>query len=170
MPYIEGANRKQINFFPYTLDDYVSEDNPVRVIDAYVDSLNLEELGFEVFSAQDAGQKPYRREDLLKLYIYCYLNRIRSSRAMEAEATRNTEVMWLIGRITPDHGTLSAFMKNNKKAIKQLFKEFTLMLKQTSNLPLFFIDFASGSVKQTCFFPCSLRSFLRVFNCSILAL
>ncbi|WP_081468444.1 transposase [Desulfosporosinus orientis] len=129
MPYIEGANRKQINFFPYTLDDYVSEDNPVRVIDAYVDSLNLEELGFEVFSAQDAGQKPYRREDLLKLYIYCYLNRIRSSRAMEAEATRNTEVMWLIGRITPDHGTLSAFMKNNKKAIKQLFKEFTLMLK-----------------------------------------
>lgn len=129
MSYIEGADRNQINLFPYTLEDYVSEDNPVRVIDAYVDSLNLEELGFEVFSDQNAGQKPYRREDLLKLYIYCYLNRIRSSRAMEAEAVRNTEVMWLIGRITPDHGTLSSFMKNNKQAIKQLFKEFTLMLK-----------------------------------------
>lgn len=100
MPYVEGADRKQINLFPNTLDDYVSEDNPVRVIDCYVDSLNLEELGFEVFSDQNAGQKPYRRENLLKLYIYCYMNRIRSSRAMEAEANRNTEVMWLI------HGTI----------------------------------------------------------------
>ncbi|MBZ4687578.1 MAG: hypothetical protein PWQ96_1554 [Clostridia bacterium] len=129
MPFIEGVDRNQINLFPYTLDDYVSEDNPVRVIDAYVDSLNLEEIGFKIFSGQNAGQKPYRRKDLLKLYIYCYMNRIRSSRRMEVEATRNIEVMWLVGKITPDHGTLSAFMKNNKEAIKQLFKEFTLMLK-----------------------------------------
>lgn len=129
MPFIEGEDRYQINLLPNTLNDYVNEDNPVRVIDAYVDSLKLEEIGFTIFSGQNAGQKPYRREDLLKLYIYCYMNRIRSSRRMEAEATRNIEIMWLIGRITPDHGTLSAFMKNNKEAIKQLFKEFTLMLK-----------------------------------------
>jgi transposase len=129
MAFIEGVNRNQVNLLPNTLDDYVSEDNPVRVIDAYVDSLDLEEMGFKVFCGQKAGQKPYRREDLLKLYLYCYMNRIRSSRRMEVEATRNIELMWLVGKITPDHGTLSGFMKNNKEAIKRLFKEFTLMLK-----------------------------------------
>lgn len=129
MAFIEGVDRNQINLLPNTLDDYVSEDNPVRVIDAYVDSLNLEKIGFKLFSGKKAGQRPYKRKDLLKLYIYCYMNRIRSSRKMELESTRNIELMWLIGKITPDHGTLSDFMKNNKKAIKQLFKEFTLMLK-----------------------------------------
>ncbi|WP_214481700.1 IS1182 family transposase, partial [Bacillus sp. SM2101] len=129
MAFIEGEGRNQINLFPNTLDDYVSEDNPVRVIDAYVDSLNLEDLGFTTFSGKNAGQKPYRRDILLKLYIYGYMNRIRSSRRLETEATRNVEVMWLIGKLKPDHGTLSGFMKDNKKAIKQLFKEFTLMLK-----------------------------------------
>lgn len=129
MAFIEGEDRYQINLLPNTLDDFVSEDNPVRVIDAYIDSLDLEELGFIVYSGNKAGQKPYMRKDLLKLYIYCYMNRIRSSRTMETEAKRNIELMWLIGKVTPDHGTLSAFMKNNKKAIKRLFKEFTLLLK-----------------------------------------
>jgi len=129
MPFILGEDRNQITLLPYTLDDYVSEDNPVRVIDAYVNSLNLEELGFVIYSGNRAGQKPYRRQDLLKLYIYCYMNKIRSSRMMETEVTRNIELMWLIGKIKPDHGTISSFMKINKKAIKQLFKEFTLMLK-----------------------------------------
>ncbi|MFY3790876.1 IS1182 family transposase [Ureibacillus sp. MALMAid1270] len=129
MSFILGEDRNQISLFPYTLDDYVSEDNPVRVIDAYVDSLNLEELGFVIYTGKSAGQRPYRRHDLLKLYIYCYMNKIRSSRMMETEATRNIELMWLIGKIKPDHGTISSFMKINKKAIKQLFKEFTLMLK-----------------------------------------
>lgn len=129
MPFILGEDREQINLLPYTLDDFVSEDNPVRVIDAYVDSLNLEDLGFVIYSGNSAGQKPYRRQDLLKLYIYCYMNKIRSSRMMETEAARNIELMWLIGKIKPDHGTLSSFMKINKNAIKQLFKEFTLMLK-----------------------------------------
>lgn len=129
MAFIEGEDRYQINLLPNTLDDFVGDYNPVRVIDAYVDSLDLEELGFILYSGKKAGQKPYKRKDLLKLYVYCYMNRIRSSRAMETESKRNIEVMWLIGKITPDHGTLSAFMKNNKKAIKQLFKEFTLLLK-----------------------------------------
>jgi transposase len=129
MPYILGEERYQVNLLPNTLDDFVSEDNPVRVIDAYVDRLNLEELGFVVYSGSKAGQKPYRRQDLLKLYLYGYMNKIRSSRMMETEATRNIEVMWLIGKLKPDHGTISAFMKENKSAIKQLFKEFSLMLK-----------------------------------------
>ncbi|WP_227940044.1 transposase [Alkalihalobacillus deserti] len=129
MPYIEGEDRHQIYLLPNTLDDFVDEENPVRVIDAYVDSLNLEELGFQVYSGIKAGQKPYRREDLLKLYLYCYMNGIRSSRKMEIETKRNIELMWLISKLQPDHGTLSAFMKNNKTAIKKLFKEFTLMLK-----------------------------------------
>ena len=129
MAFIEGEDRFQITLLPNTLDEFVSEDNPVRVIDAYVDSLNLEEMGFIVFSGRNAGQRPYKRKDLLKLYIYCYINRIRSSHAMEMETYRNIEIMWLIGKITPDHGTISAFMKNNKKSIKQLFKEFTLFIK-----------------------------------------
>jgi transposase len=129
MAFILGEDRNQINLLPNTLDDFVSEDNPVRVIDAYVDSINLEELGFVLYSGKSAGQKPYRRQDLLKLYVYCYMNKIRSSRMMETEATRNIELMWLIGKIQPDHGTISSFMKINKNAIMQLFKEFTLMLK-----------------------------------------
>jgi transposase len=106
--------RNHLNLLPNTLEDFVDEDNPVRVIDAYVDRLNMEELGFVVYSGFKAGQKPYRRQDLLKLYIYCYMNKIRSSRMMEIEATRNMELMWLIGKIKPDHGTISSFMKINK--------------------------------------------------------
>ncbi|WP_283653633.1 MULTISPECIES: transposase [unclassified Paenibacillus] len=82
-----------------------------------------------MYQSTKAGQKPYRREDLLKLYLYFYMNGIRSSRKMETETKRNIELMWLIGKLQPDHGTLSAFMKNNQIAIKKLFKEFTLMLK-----------------------------------------
>lgn len=129
MPFIEGEDRHQIYLLPNTLDDFVSEENPVRVIDAYVDSSNLEALGFQVYSGTKAGQKPYCRKDLLKLYLYCYMNGIRSSRKMETETSRNIELMWLIGKLQPDHGTLSSFLKNNQAAIKKLFKEFTLMLK-----------------------------------------
>ena len=129
MPFILGEDRFQINVLPNTLDDYVSENNPVRVIDAYVDTLDLENLGFKIFDGVSPGQKPYRREDILKIYIYCYINRIRSSRRMEAETKRNIELMWLVKKICPDHGTLSSFMKNNRAAIKKLFKEFILIIK-----------------------------------------
>ncbi|WP_277585796.1 transposase [Psychrobacillus antarcticus] len=122
MAFIEGEDRYQINLLPNTLDDFVSEDNPVRVIDAYIDNLDLEELGFVVYSGNKAGQKPYMRKDLLKLYIYCYMNRIRSSRTMETEAKRNMELMWLIRKVTPDHGTLSAFMKITKRQSNDYLK------------------------------------------------
>ncbi|OME97843.1 transposase, partial [Paenibacillus sp. FSL H7-0331] len=102
MPFIKGEDRNQIHLLPNTLDDFVEEESPVRVIDAYVDCLALEELGFQVFSGARAGQKPYRREDLLKLYLYCYMNGIRSSRKMETETKRNIELMWLISKLQPD--------------------------------------------------------------------
>jgi len=129
MPYVEGEDRHQIYLLPNTLDDIVEEESHVRVIDTYVDSLVLEELEFRVYSGTKAGQKPYHREDLLKLYLYCYMNGIRSPRKMENETKRNIELMWLIGKLQPDHGILSDFMKNNQSAIKKLFREFTLMLK-----------------------------------------
>ena len=85
MPYILGEDRNQLNLLPNILEDFVDEENPVRVIDAYVDSLNLEELGFVVFSGFKAGQKPYKRPVFLKLYLHCYMNKIRSSRLMETQ-------------------------------------------------------------------------------------
>ena len=129
MPFILGEDRFQIKLLPNILDDYVGQNNPVRVIDAYVDSLCLEDLGFKIFNGARPGQKPYKREDILKIYIYCYTNRIRSSRRMETETKRNIELMWLVKKISPDHGTLSSFMKNNKAAIKKLFKCFILFIK-----------------------------------------
>ena len=95
MPFILGEDRFQIKLLPNILYDYVDENNPVRVIDAYVDSLRLEELGFKVFAGTRAGQKPYMQEDILKIYIYCYTNRIRSSRRMETETKRNNFLLHL---------------------------------------------------------------------------
>jgi transposase len=118
-----------MTLLPNTLEEYVSKDNTVRIIDAYVNSIDLEDMGFAIFSGQKAGQRPYKRRDLLKLYIYCYMNRIRSSHRVEIEAARNIELIWLVGKIPPDHGTISSFMKNNRDSIKKLFKEFSLMLK-----------------------------------------
>jgi len=96
MPFIEGEDRQQIYLFQNMLDDFVEEENPVRVIDAYVGSLTLEKLGFQIHSSSKAGQKPYRREELLKLYLYCYMNGIRSSRKIESETKRNIELMWQV--------------------------------------------------------------------------
>ncbi|MBB6450233.1 transposase [Geomicrobium halophilum] len=117
MPYTEGEDRHQI--ISCQIRCFVEEENPVRVIDTYVESLSLEELGFHMYSSTKAGQKPYRRGDLLTLYLYCYMNGIRSSRKMETETKRNIELMWLIGKLQPDHGILSVFMKNNQKSIKK---------------------------------------------------
>lgn len=107
----------------------IDEDNSVRVIDAYVDSLDLIELGFKEYSGTNRGQAPYRRSDLLKLHIYGYLNKIRSSRSLEIECKRNLELMWLINAITPDHGTIAGFVKNNRKAFHVTLRNLTLILK-----------------------------------------
>ena len=111
MAYIVGADRNQSRMITASLDDLIDKDNSVRAIDAYVNSLNLLELGFTEYKGTNRGQSPYRRSDLLKLHIYGYLNKIRSSRALEIECKRNLELMWLINAITPDHGTIAGFVK-----------------------------------------------------------
>ncbi|MGI6500949.1 MAG: IS1182 family transposase [Anaerostipes sp.] len=129
MAYIVGIDRNQTRMITTSLDDLIDKDNSVRVIDAYVDSLNLSELGFFEYSGTNKGQAPYKRTDLLKLHIYGYLNKIRSSRALEIETKRNIELMWLINAITPDHGTIAGFVQKNKKAFHETLKNLTLILK-----------------------------------------
>ncbi len=129
MAYLVGVDRNQVSMVTISLDDLIDMDNPVRVIDAYVNSLNLKELGFNEYDGTNRGQTPYRRSDLLKLHIYGYLNKIRSSRALEIEAKRNLELMWLINSITPDHGTIAGFVQKNKTAFHKTFRNLTLILK-----------------------------------------
>lgn len=124
MGYKEKASRHQLTFLPDSIEEYVSGDNPVRVIDAFVDSLDLSGLGFTKSIPADTGCPPYDPADLLKLYIYGYFNRIRSSRKLMAECGRNVEVMWLMGKLTPDFRTISDFRKENAKRLKAVFREF----------------------------------------------
>ena len=122
MKYIIGQNRGQTSLFPVSLDAAIESDNEVRLIDAFVDSLKLEELGFDM-EYVDNGRPAYHPGDLLKLYIYGYLNRIRSSRQLEKECYRNIEVMWLLKNLKPDHNTISNFRRDNPKAIKRVFRK-----------------------------------------------
>lgn len=130
MSYVEGVSRNQRMLFPDAIDEYIDEDNPVRFIDAFVDSLDLKELGFTHAEVEPTGRPPYDPSDLLKLYIYGYLNRTRTSRRLEAETKRNVEVMWLLRKLTPDFKTIADFRKDNKKVIKKVFKEFVLLCKR----------------------------------------
>jgi transposase len=125
MPYIEGQDRNQIILFPESIDDYISEGSTVRVIDEYVEQLDMEPLGFRKAICAATGRPPYSPKDLLKLYLYGYLNRTRSSRRLEHEAIRNIEVIWLLKKLKPDFKTIADFRKDNKKALKSVFREFT---------------------------------------------
>jgi transposase len=122
MKYIQGQDRDQIQIFPVSLESSIDKTNEVRIIDAFVDSLNLEELGFKVDFTEE-GRPAYHPGDLLKLYIYGYLNRIRSSRQFEKECYRNIEVMWLLRYLKPDHNTISNFRRDNPKSIKKVFRK-----------------------------------------------
>ena len=122
--FVEGEDRTQSTLFPERLDDYIADDNPVRVIEVFVDALDLKGLGFERHQARAMGRPPYHPSTLLKLYIYGYLNRIQSSRRLERETQRNVEVMWLTQRLMPDHKTISDFRKDNGKAIVRVCREF----------------------------------------------
>mgnify|MGYP002640518320 CR=1 FL=1 len=121
MKYIIGINRKQASIFPVSLDESIDMDNEVRIIDLFVDSLDIEEIGFKVDYVEN-GRPGYHPKDLLKLYIYGYLNRSRSSRELEKETKRNIEVMWLLKGLSPDHNTISNFRRDNPKAIKRVFR------------------------------------------------
>ncbi|MBU7005608.1 transposase [Peptococcaceae bacterium DYL19] len=101
MRYVEGTDRNQLIFFPDRIDDYISEDNPIRVLDQFVAVLDIKELGFTKAVPANTGRLAYNPKDLLKLYLYGYINRIRSSRKLETEAGRNLELMWLLGKLKP---------------------------------------------------------------------
>jgi transposase len=130
MEHKEGCNRNQEILFPPKIDDYVGEENLVRFIEAFVSMLNLIELGFTHSEPKATGRPSYNPADLLKLYIYGYLNCIRSSRKLERECLRNIEVMWLLKKLAPDHKTIADFRKNNADAIKKVFKQFVFFCKE----------------------------------------
>ena len=125
MTYIQGQSRYQATLFPLALEELIAMDNPIRVIDAYVDSLNVMSLSFKQSVPATTGRPPYDPADLLKLYIYGYLNQIRSSRRLEREAARNVELIWLLNRLTPDFKTIANFRKDNAGAIVTTCRVFT---------------------------------------------
>ena len=122
--YIEGEDRAQITLLPECLDDYVGEDNPLRVVEVFVEQLDLRALGFEGAAPAATGRPSYHPSVLLKIYIYGYLNRIQSSRRLERETQRNVELMWLSGRLTPDFKTIADFRRDNGKAIRNVCRQF----------------------------------------------
>ncbi|MGD8789890.1 MAG: IS1182 family transposase [Burkholderiales bacterium] len=122
--FIEGLDRNQTTLFPARLEDWVGAENPVRVIDVFVDELDLFDLGFERVAARETGRPGYHPAVLLKLYIYGYLNRVHSSRRLEREAGRNVEVMWLVGRLAPDHKTIADFRRDYGAAIRKVCAAF----------------------------------------------
>src|ERR671931_1226100 len=128
--FVEGTDRGQSTLFPESLEDWIGEDNPVRVIDVFVDALDLAELGFDGVLPAVTGRPSYRPSVLLKLYIYGYLNRVQSSRRLEREAVRNVEVMWLTGRLVPDHKTIADFRKDNGPAIRKVCAQFVALCRE----------------------------------------
>ena len=127
MPFISGFDRNQS--FLFSLDNLIDMNNPVRIIDSFVDMLDLNSLGFTTFSPSNPGQQPYKRSDLLKLHIYGYMNGVRSSRKLAKEASRNIELMWLLNNVTPGKSSISEFVRVNKNSIKNTFKQFISFLK-----------------------------------------
>jgi transposase len=130
MGYVGGENREQLVMFPEVMDDYIGSDNPVRFIEAFVKQLELGALGFSKAEPEERGRPAYDPRDLLKLYIYGYVNEIRSSRKLERETKRNVEVMWLLRKLTPDHKTIADFRKENRKALREVFRGFTRLCKE----------------------------------------
>src|SRR3982075_1291865 len=132
MAHVTGQSRYQSTLFPEVLDEVVSIDDPVRVIDPFVDTLDLAALGFSKVAAEEMGRPPYAPGGLLKLYVYGYLNRVRSSRRLEAETQRNVEVMWLINRLTPAFKTIADFRKDHAGAIVGVCRAFIRFCREQS--------------------------------------
>ncbi len=130
MDYIQGIPRSQMVLIESSMEEKIEQDNPVKIIDLFVDNCNLEELGFVRAKHSQEGRPPYDPRDLLKLFIYGYLNRTRTSRMLEKECKRNLELMWLLKELTPDHNTIANFRKANPKAIKQVFRRMVTMCKR----------------------------------------
>ena len=127
--FVEGEDRSQSTLFPERLDDYICEDNPVRVVEAFVEELDLGTLGFDGIEPEATGRPAYHPTTLLKIYIYGYLNRIQSSRRLEREAQRNLELIWLTGKLMPDFKTIADFRKDNGQAIRRVCREFVMLCR-----------------------------------------
>lgn len=130
MAHISGDDRSQLLLLPDSVNDYVGPDNVVRFIDAFVDGLDLQAAGFGRVRAKITGRPGYDPADLLKLYIYGYLNRVRSSRRLEVETRRNIEVIWLLRRLTPDFKTIADFRRDNRSAFRQVFRDFVVLCRE----------------------------------------
>lgn len=130
MAYVEGVERTQSTLFPQSLDEYITVENPVRFVDAFVAGLDLDALGFERAVPAETGRPGYNPGDLLRVYIYGYLHHLRSSRVLERECERNVEVMWLVRKLRPDFKTIADFRKDNREAIRQVCREFTLLCRR----------------------------------------
>jgi transposase len=130
--FVEGEDRRQSLLLPESLDDYVTEDNPVRVVEVFIDELDLGALGFEGVRPAATGRPAYHPSTLLKIYLYGYLNRVQSSRRLEREAQRNIELMWLTGRLSPDFKTIANFRRDNGPAIRAVCAQFVVLCRQLS--------------------------------------
>lgn len=130
MAHLSGTDRAQLLLLPEAVDDYVGPENPVRFIEAFVDGLDLQSAGFVRVAAKETGRPGYDPADLLKLYVYGYINRVRSSRRLEAEAHRNIEVIWLLRHLKPDFRTIADFRRVNRAAFRQVFREFVILCRQ----------------------------------------
>jgi len=130
MPHKKGTDRNQLYLLPPSLEDFISEDNPVRIIEAFVDTLDFEKLQFKKVRTNEKGCKPYHPGDLLKLYIYGYLNRVRTSRRLENECTRNIEMMWLMHNLQPSARTIAYFRSDNKRSFKLAFRQFITLTRK----------------------------------------
>ena len=166
MPHISGFGRDQLLLLPEAVDDYVEAENPVRFIDAFVDGLDLADAGFARVEARATGRPGYAPGDLLKLYIYGYLNRVRSSRRLEREAHRNIEVIWLLRSLKPDFKTIADFRRDNRVAFKSVFRQFVLLCRRLDlyGRELLAVDgtrIKAVNNKDRNFTRSSLRAFIR---------
>lgn len=151
MAFIEGTDRFQSQFMDFfTFDNLIADDNYVRVIDAFVNSLNLKDLGFIVYSGNNRGQKPYKTDLLLKIHIYCFFNGIQSSRKQERECTRNIELIWLTGNLKPDYSTIANFCKDNSEALKSVFKQFSKLCRELNLFDFKLFAFDGTKIKANC--------------------
>ena len=151
--FIEGLDRGQSTLFPERLEDYIDEDNPVRAIDAYVDALDLAELGFGGVVPEATGRPGYHPATLLKIYLYGYLNQVQSSRRLERECGRNIELIWLTGRLMPDFKTIADFRKDNGLAIRKVCRQFVELCRR-----IHLLDHASVAIDGSKFKAVNARS------------
>lgn len=130
MAHLSGTDRSQLLLLPDAVDDYVGPDNSIRFIEAFVDGLDLADAGFERVTAKETGRPGFDPADMLKLYIYGYINRVRSSRRLQAETHRNIEAIWLLRHLKPNFRTIAAFRWVNRSAFRKVFREFVILCRQ----------------------------------------